>query len=324
MLKGYIVKNFTKLFIAFLLFCGIATPAQAFIIIDDWTLNLDAITDAIDPNYNTALDGEITDINQISYNGIAWSQTDDENGNGLIDVGEIGQTDGLLSSISYLTTSGGQSVWTDGNTAFELTFDFSLNAVQTVAATATTAGVYEHLAAGTGTADGILDIYLDITPDATQLTGEGYTDGLLIASFEVLAGYGGTFLPATGDGADDGTFELISAIAGIFEDADGNDLTATIGTDNVATIAITDSNFDADADNNGVFDSIYGAGADEIYGTADDIFSPTDPQTGLNFVANEDGSAGMGTNVIPEPTTMVLFGFGLLGIAGIGRRKSDR
>lgn len=324
-------KNITKLFITFLLLCGVAGPAQAYVILDDWSMNLNAITDTYSVSLNNALDGMITDINQIAYNGIAWGRTDDSNNNGLPDVGEIGRTDGLLASRTYLDTAGTQQFWTDGDTFFELTFDFSLNSTQTLAATAITPGVYVHLEAGSPTgsalqADGILDMYIDITPDASQLTGLGYTDAdsLKVASFAVKQGYGGTFLPATGDGSDDGTFELIWAIAGIFEAKDGTDLTATIGDPNAATIAITDSNFDADPNNNGLFDSTFGAGADKVFGTADDIFSPPTPQTSINFVANEDGSASLGYGVVPEPTTMLLFGFGLLGIAGIGRRKSDR
>jgi|GEM_PF-6852039 len=42
-----------------------------------------------------------------------------------------------------------------------------------------------------------------------------------------------------------------------------------------------------------------------------------------NFSASEIQAFGSRVNVVPEPTAMLLLGFGLLGIAGISRRKKN-
>jgi hypothetical protein len=43
----------------------------------------------------------------------------------------------------------------------------------------------------------------------------------------------------------------------------------------------------------------------------------------FDFFVTNDGSFGIGTAVVPEPATMLLFGSGLLGIAGLARRKRE-
>jgi hypothetical protein len=51
--------------------------------------------------------------------------------------------------------------------------------------------------------------------------------------------------------------------------------------------------------------------------------------TGLNILDTDNVGGGslaymlINTNSIPEPTTILLFGVGLLGIAGMGRRKNN-
>ncbi len=41
----------------------------------------------------------------------------------------------------------------------------------------------------------------------------------------------------------------------------------------------------------------------------------------VSHVTRFDGSGGGGGSFVPEPATLLLFGFGLLGLAGLGRKK---
>lgn len=301
--KGIVMKKILSFLATLLLVVGLTSFAQAdsSMTVDGWTLDLNAITDAVNPTYNAALDGEITGITEIFYNGITWTQAETTTG--------VGRIDGLLSSLLYRDSNGVQQPWNDGNTLFYLTMDFSVNSVGNSSA-------WDHLAAGTTTGSvldttGILNIYLDLAGNASEITGTGYTDGILIAQFAILAGDGGTFDASDLDGHDDATFELIWAIDNLLLMADGTDLYDLIGTDTTALLH-TDANYDADFDDNGAMDSVLGTTVWPGVAAA---------QTPISFLAKEDGSASLTVSTVPEPATMIFVGLGLLGIAGIGRKK---
>ena len=123
---------------------------------------------------------------------------------------------------------------------------------------------------------------------------------------------GGNFSIANLDGHDDATWELIWAEEGVLFDAEGYDLSLTVDSDIKATIAITDTNFDADRDDNSLLDTEIGT----------NVFTPGEDQSLFSFLATQDGSSSVGLSTIPEPATFLLFGIGLMSIAGISRKKS--
>ena len=314
------VLIFSLMFVFVLALSG---PAKAIIIVDNWTLDLTGVDGLTMPPTTIP----ISNIQQITYHGIAHNETVLEVAPVGSSVGDIGITDGSLAATGFVG-SGGSIISTDLNdptNGFEFTFDYSI-AGQNVAVSGSSIE-FTHLGPGTYggyTVDGVLDIWIDNLYDAggqqaSTGTGDGYRDGTKIASMVVLPGDGGIFTPSTYDGSDDATFIATWVMSGVFLDEFGNDLSAD---PSLVMMAITDSNFDADPINQNGFSLLEPTNWSTYFSLTAGGNPPGDPSSSVAFYAMEDGSARIG--VIPEPATMLLLGSGLFGLGFFGRKRTKK
>ncbi len=275
---------------------GFAASANAAFVIDDVTIDFTSVGGPV-----------VTGIDAIGFNDAPFvSVLTDTDMNGL-DVGDfytvtgkgaagtlLDDIDGNISPLGFGQTDG-----------FELTFDFSVK-VEITAITGSTIS-FKHLAG-----DDALRFYLDDLDAAnadggsksSPGTGAGYTDGTLVLTFDVEGVEGGSVdVTSLFDGSDDALFS-VSAVdtAGIFKTASGDEF--TVG----STLAITDSNFDLDSNNNDALDETRGG------------FGCTDANQSAGFFCGvEDGTVRF---AVPEPGTLAIMGLGLLGLGWTARRKN--
>ncbi len=291
----------------------VASGAQASLVTDQWTFKLQGV-DGLDAPL------VVNNVDEITFAGIAHAQTFTTNARP--GVGDVGRTDGLLAATTY-TIGGSQALGpsTYLGVGYEMTMTFSV-ASYTYAASGINSN-FTHIVNPT-IADGLLHIYIDnlgvldsngdfgTAVKANKVTGNGYSDGVEILTFKLVPGGGGVFTGATYDGSDDATFELTYALPGVVFDKDGKDVSTKLGT----SVLVTDSNFDADSNNDGTPD--VAAPTSGVLGSC-----PAGGCNLTNFYALEDGSSGF-ANKVPEPSSMLLLGGGMLGLAGLSRRKSAR
>jgi len=302
------MTTFKKTLLAAMIAAPMVGTAQAAIVLNDWTLDLSVVNAALPTVQN---------ISELTFTGIAHAVTANEGGPAG-PVGDTGVTDGLLSITSFVDTGGGIIGGTNLNNTYEITADFSVDATVVSVDPVTGTQTFAHLA--TGISDGLLDIFVDDQAgccNSSKGSGLGYVDGTKIATFRIVTGEGGgSFTPLSLDGSDDATFELIFALPGVFLDSGG--VALALGT----TLGITDSNFDADPDNNGVADTTFTPG-DATVGFNDWTACLNNLTQPSDFCAFEDGSFTIAEEAIPEPSLLALMGAGLLGMAGIRRRKQS-
>lgn len=150
---------------------------------------------------------------------------------------------------------------------------------------------------------GTVNLYVDQPKDAdfssrVDSDDSGFDNGTLVATFNLTYGLGYTFLDFTGGDVENqgsGEFQFTSSylLPGFWYDESGNDIS-----DMPLSFFISFVDFNVD-------DPILTAG----------------DGTNFLFTTNVTHDGSIEFVIIPEPATMLLLGAGLIGLAGIGRRK---
>lgn len=256
-------------------------------------------------------------VNFLEDDDIEWLNVD-SNGDGILDEGDSLRGVIQLQSLNGSNIDAGSAITDEGLSGlFEVTV---------LSKTAAAGGLYDYTFGATTGADGlsagaVLAVYLDDTPPNPFPGSGAATTDALEAMFT-----DGTLLYEFGFAGDADEYWLAQSVDEDPSSAKTN--TAFGGTFNVALSVITNnflpvvqSSFTDVADASGLYAGrpagddmidLFGGGG---LGTTDpDLIGGTTPGD-----VRSDGDFFFAT--VPEPTTLLLFGFGLLGIAGAGRRK---
>ncbi len=161
---------------------------------------------------------------------------------------------------------------------------------------------------------GVFYMYNDATPNANVPTGFGFDDGTLVASGTIDPGAFTSFTTTsstTGIGSS-----IITGLVG-YANPLFLDVASIIidlrweGTINYPPLDSATSNFFTGR-----------AGEGNLAAYAVDTVGPGLPGDPVDLVLKVDGSSKFSTAVIPEPSTYLLMGIGLIGLAGYARRRA--
>ncbi|WP_020590157.1 PEP-CTERM sorting domain-containing protein [Desulfobacter curvatus] len=200
---------------------------------------------------------------------------------------------GLISQWDDTNTAEPWDIFWDQNEDYEITFEVTGADDVLWSITEGAAGEFTAELYSVGVT---LNIYLDTTPDYDYLGG-GATDGILLLS---LAGHD---LTGTDINDVDFTYDMKSTYEFATNTYDGDVLFDVVGG---LWAAAYDTN-----------EMTGGADMELSYELSDNL-DPLNPMLwDLSGHASGIGAA------VPEPTTMLLFGVGLIGMASIGRRKNS-
>lgn len=223
----------------------------------------------------------------------------ESNGDGILSAGDAFYDDGVLFGGQLLPPP----IDDEGlGTNYQITGDM-INFGGTVTDVSLDGSGYTRVDYSYNT--GILDLYANqnITADFDNRTG--FTDGTLIASFEIIYGFGHAIIDPTGqDVTNGGLGEFLLKATNLAQNfwfnEDGDDL-ADIYNDIDRPLEWLVSFADYNVDDT-------------------ELTPNADPDILFTVEATHDGSIRF--DAVPEPATMILFGIGLLGVAGISRKKT--